>query len=98
MPVKTYSSGMSARLAFAISLAVDFECYVVDEITAVGDARFVERCREALLERRKRSALLMVSHQPETLRAYCDSGAVLHDGKLTYYEDLEEAIAVYHAL
>ncbi|MCK8784596.1 ABC transporter ATP-binding protein [Roseomonas sp. NAR14] len=98
LPVKTYSSGMMARLSFALSLAVDFDCYVVDEVIAVGDARFVERCRNALLERRQRSTLLMVSHQVETIRAYCDSGAVLHDGTLTVHEDLEEAIAHYHRL
>jgi capsular polysaccharide transport system ATP-binding protein len=97
LPVRTYSSGMIMRLGFALSLAVDFECYLVDEVIAVGDARFGERCRKALEERQERSALLLVSHQPETVRAFCTSAAVLNDGRLTRYDDLDEAIAVYQA-
>ena len=97
LPVRTYSSGMMMRLGFALSLAVDFECYLVDEVIAVGDTRFGERCRKALDDRRERSALLLVSHQPETVRAFCTSAAVLNDGRLTRYDDLDEAIAVYQA-
>jgi capsular polysaccharide transport system ATP-binding protein len=97
MPVRTYSSGMMTRLGFALSLAVDFDCYLVDEVVAVGDSRFGERCRAALHERRERSALLLVSHQPETVRAFCTKAAVLQDGRLTRYDDLDEAIAVYQA-
>jgi capsular polysaccharide transport system ATP-binding protein len=96
-PVRTYSAGMMTRLMFALSLAVDFECYLVDEVVAAGDSRFAERCRQALLERRDRSTVLMVSHQPETVRAFCTAGAVLKDGRLTRYEDLDEAIAAYQA-
>lgn len=98
MPVKTYSSGMQARLAFAISLAVNFDCYLIDEITAVGDARFRERCRIALEERRRQGTLVMISHDPSTLREHCDSGAVLADGKLTFYASIEDTISAYHAL
>jgi capsular polysaccharide transport system ATP-binding protein len=97
MPVRTYSSGMIARLGFALSLAVDFDCYLVDEAIAAGDARFGDRYRKALQERRARSTLLLVSHQPETVRALCTSAAVLQDGRLTRYDDLDEAIAAYHA-
>jgi capsular polysaccharide transport system ATP-binding protein len=95
-PVRTYSAGMMQRLGFALSLAVDFDCYLVDEAVAAGDSRFAERCRQALLERRDRSTLLLVSHQPETVRAFCTTGAVLKNGRLTRYEDLEQAIAAYH--
>ena len=95
MPVRTYSSGMIARLGFALSLAVDFDCYLVDEAIAAGDARFGDRYRKALQERRARSTLLLVSHQPETVRALCTSAAVLQDGRLTRYDDMDEAIAVY---
>jgi capsular polysaccharide transport system ATP-binding protein len=97
LPVRTYSSGMMMRLGFALSLAVDFDCYLVDEVIAVGDSRFGERCRQALAERHARSSLLLVSHQPETVRAFCSSAAVLHDGRLTRYDDLDEAIAIYRA-
>src|ERR1700744_3571300 len=96
-PVRTYSAGMSARLAFGISLAIDFDCYLVDEVTAAGDARFRERCNEALMYRRKTGTLVMVSHDPGTLRAYCSTGAVLRDGKLTFYGSVDEAISVHEA-
>jgi capsular polysaccharide transport system ATP-binding protein len=85
------------RLGFALSLAVDFECYLVDEVIAVGDTRFGERCRKALADRQARSTLLLVSHIPDTVRAFCTSAAVLNDGRLTRYDDLDEAIAVYQA-
>jgi capsular polysaccharide transport system ATP-binding protein len=97
-PVKTYSAGMEARLAFALSLAVDFDCYLVDEVVAAGDARFAARCREALLSRRGRSTLLMVSHQEATIRDFCTSAAILHEGKLSFHEDLDTAIATYRQL
>jgi capsular polysaccharide transport system ATP-binding protein len=98
MPVKTYSAGMTMRLAFALSLAVDFDCYLIDEVVAAGDARFTDRCREALLHRRGRSTLIMVSHQESTIRAFCTSAAILHEGKLTFHEDLDQAIAAYQQL
>ena len=97
MPVRTYSSGMITRLGFALSLAVDFDCYLVDEAIAAGDARFGDRYRKALEERRARSTLLLVSHQPQTVRSLCTSAAVLQDGRLTRYDDMDEAIAVYQA-
>jgi capsular polysaccharide transport system ATP-binding protein len=98
MPVKTYSSGMRARLAFAVSLAVEFECYIVDEITSVGDRSFRDRCRTALLERRQKGTLIMVSHDPGTLRDYCETGAILRNGKLTFYDDIDHAIEAYDDL
>ena len=98
MPVKTYSSGMMARLAFGLSLAIDFDCYVIDEITGVGDHRFAERCQAALMARRETGALVMISHDPNTLKVYCDRGAVLHAGKLTFFDTIEETYEAYHAL
>ncbi len=95
LPVKTYSSGMQARLAFAISLAVKFDCYLVDEVTAVGDVRFRERCRQALVERRQDGTLIMISHDLEVLREYCDSGALLQGGRLTWFDTIDDAITAY---
>lgn len=92
MPIRTYSAGMLARLAFATSLAVDFDCYLVDEITAAGDARFQERCHAALEARREKGTLIMVSHDPHTLRLYCDRGALLQDGVLTFFDTVDGAI------
>lgn len=98
MPVGSYSAGMRGRLGFAISLALEFDCYLIDEAVAAGDARFNARFREALAERVRRSALVMVSHSPSLIRAYCKTAAVLDGGVLTVHEDLDEAIATYHAL
>ena len=97
MPAKTYSAGMIMRLGFALSMAVDFDCYLVDEVVAAGDARFADRCRVALEERRGRSTILFVSHVPHLLRQFCTSGAVLQDGRLTRYDDLDQAIEAYGA-
>lgn len=94
-PVKTYSSGMSARLAFGMSMAVEFDFYLIDETIGVGDERFRARCRQAMKERRARSGLMLVSHGVGAIREYCDRGAILKDGKLTLYDDLDEAIATY---
>jgi capsular polysaccharide transport system ATP-binding protein len=92
MPVRTYSVGMAARLAFAVSLAVEFDCYLVDEITSAGDARFRQKCEDALMARKTKGALLMVSHDPHTLAAFCDIGAVLEDGKLELFPTIDAAI------
>ena len=94
-PVKTYSAGMQARLAFAISLAIRFDCYLVDEVTAAGDERFRERSHEELLSRRRDGTLMMVSHSPDTLRAYCTMGAVLANKTLSFYDTIDEALAVH---
>jgi capsular polysaccharide transport system ATP-binding protein len=94
-PVKTYSAGMQARLAFGISLAIDFDCYLVDEITAAGDQRFRARCHDALTRRRAAGTLIMVSHHFETLNAYCARGAVLQDGRLVFYDTVAEAWAAH---
>ncbi|WP_267389660.1 ABC transporter ATP-binding protein [Sphingomonas sp. GC_Shp_3] len=94
-PIYSYSAGMMARLAFGISLAVDFDCYLVDEVTAAGDDRFRQRCEEALHHRRSAGTLVMISHDPHTLRSYCERGAVLNKGELVFYESIEEAIEVH---
>lgn len=95
MPIKSYSSGMKARLAFGLSMAIDFECYLVDEITGVGDRRFQEKCRDAFKERSFKSSLIMVSHSMPTIKEHCDMGAVLSDGELKFYEDINQAIDTY---
>ena len=97
-PVQTYSSGMMARLSFALSMAIEFECYLVDEITAVGDARFQARCLEAFNERRKRADVVMVSHSMQTIRDYCDRGGVLVDGQIVMFANVDQAIETYNRL
>ncbi len=97
MPVETYSSGMMSRLAFAVSMAVEFDFYLIDEITAVGDERFAARCRDAFAERRSRSGLILASHALGTIRDYCEHALVLRDGDLTYFEDIDEGVAFYRS-
>jgi capsular polysaccharide transport system ATP-binding protein len=80
-PVYTYSSGMRAKLSFAISFAIEFDCYLIDEIIAVGDQRFRRKCREELFEKRQDRALLMVSHQVGTVEQACDIGILIKDGR-----------------
>jgi capsular polysaccharide transport system ATP-binding protein len=95
-PVSTYSAGMRGRLAFGISLAIDFDCYLIDEATSVGDQWFRDKCAEAFAERRRRSSgLLMVSHNPSSIQQYCDVGMVLHRGYLIPFADLDEAVHFY---
>ena len=92
-PVKTYSSGQKARLGFGLSMGIKFDTYLIDETTAVGDARFNRKSRAVFKERVKNASAIMVSHQMNTVRDFCDSGIVLTGGQLEYYEDLEQAIA-----
>lgn len=94
-PVKVYSSGMRARLAFAISLAVDFDCYLIDEVISVGDASFHRKCEIELFEKRAHKAMIIVSHELHNIKEYCNSAAVLNNGKLTVYENMDEALAIY---
>ena len=97
-PVRTYSTGMQARLAFGVSLTVDFECYLVDEVTGAGDVRFRSKSENALMERRERAALVMISHDPGTLQQYCTKGAVLYGGSLTFFDSISEACEVHYGL
>jgi capsular polysaccharide transport system ATP-binding protein len=96
-PVSTYSSGMRSRLAFGVSMAIDFDVYLVDEVTAVGDVTFQEKCRIALTERFAYADVIMISHSPETLKEYCNCGAVLHQGELAFYATVDAANAAYLA-
>lgn len=97
MPLKTYSSGMRARLAFSVSMAIEFDVYLVDEVTAVGDARFQSKCRKAFEDRSGRSSVIIVSHQLGTIREYCQHCAVIQDGRLVHFDSVEEARRVYEA-
>jgi capsular polysaccharide transport system ATP-binding protein len=98
VPIYTYSSGMGARLAFGMSMAIPFDCYLIDEITSVGDARFSKRCDEVFSQRRKHADIIMVSHSMETIRQWCSQGLVLLNGRAIVYEDVDDAIEVYRRL
>ncbi len=94
-PVKSYSSGMRARLAFAISMVVEFDCFLIDEIVAVGDSRFHEKCRIELFEKRKDRAMIIVSHDPGYVREHCQHAAVLAQGKMTAFDHVDDAFTFY---
>lgn len=97
-PVKNYSHGMSARLAFAISMAIEFDCYLIDEVLSVGDHRFNEKCNRDLFEKRKDRAMIIVSHSTDIILRHCDHAALLESGGLTRFERVEDAISAYEAL
>src|SRR6059058_1489499 len=90
-PVRTYSAGMRARLNFALSFAVDFDCYLIDEVIAVGDTRFQQRSHEELFEKRADRSLILSSHVPDVVRSYCSRALVLHRGRAKMFDDLELA-------
>jgi len=98
VPVKTYSSGMGARLAFGLSMAIEFEVYLIDETLAVGDARFQAKCRRMFDRRRANADLIVVSHSMETIKEFCDHAAVLVDGQLIMFQSVESAIETYNRL
>lgn len=94
-PVKTYSSGMRSRLAFAMSMAFHFDTYLVDELTAVGDAAFKRKSQKAFQDLAGRAGLVMVSHSESTLRNFCDSAIWLHGGHAHWFDTVDEALARY---
>jgi capsular polysaccharide transport system ATP-binding protein len=97
-PVKTYSAGMRARLNFACSIAIDFDCYLIDEIISVGDHRFQRRSHEELFEKRADRSLILASHVPNIVKDYCSRALVLHRGRGKMFDDLDLALDIYHDL
>ena len=97
-PFKTYSKGMKSRVTFGLSLAFEFDVYLIDEITAAGDARFRNRCKKALDELKNKSDFIMVNHNLYGLKDHCDKALILHDGEILQYEDLNEAISIHKKL
>lgn len=96
-PVKKYSSGMRSRLAFALSMAIEFDCFLIDEIVAVGDSRFHEKCRVELFEKRHDRAMILVSHDVGYMREHCESAAVLDRGELKIFDSVNAAQDFYAA-
>lgn len=98
VPMSTYSSGMMQRLAFGLSMAIEFECYLIDEVLAVGDARFQKRCHDEFTKRRARSDVIMISHSMPMLKDYCSRGIVLANGILHLFSNIDDAIELYKKL
>ena len=95
-PVKTYSAGMRARLAFAISMVVEFDCFLIDEVISVGDARFHEKCQRELFEKRHDRAMIMVSHEAHNIREHCTRACVINKGRLYEFPDIDTAYDYYN--
>lgn len=98
MPVRSYSSGMKSRLTFGASMGIHFDTYLVDEVTATGDAAFKRKSRAVFADRMKTSSAILVNHSMSQVRAFCDAGLVLENGQVQYFDDLEEAIEMHEAI
>lgn len=96
LPFRSYSSGMKSRLAFGVSIGIPFDTYLVDEVTSVGDALFRLKSRTVFRKRMRSAGSVVVSHSMAEIRILCTAGAVLEDGELTYFEDVEDAITQHH--
>jgi ABC-type polysaccharide/polyol phosphate transport system, ATPase component len=97
-PVKTYSSGMRARLAFALSLAIEFDCYLIDEIILVGDQNFNRKCHYELFEKRRDRTMILASHSPQIVRQLCNRAVIIHNGEASEYNDVNLAVEKYSNL
>lgn len=95
-PLRIYSSGMRARLAFALSMIIEFDCFLIDEVVAVGDARFHEKCHVELFEKRADRSLIIVSHDASYVREHCSKLCVLSEGRMSVFTDSDEAFEFYH--
>lgn len=95
MPIQTLSSGMRARLAFGLSLAMRFDFYLIDELVSVGDFWFRAKAAQEFDRIRSEAGLLLVSHSPATIKKFCDTGLVLRHGKLVIFDDLDAAVNYY---
>jgi len=96
-PVKTYSSGMRSRLAFGLSMAFDFDYYLIDEVMSVGDAQFKRKCAEVFQERLQKSKVVLVSHNMPEIQKLCDVVLLVRDGGIEIYDDVAEGIKAYHS-
>jgi capsular polysaccharide transport system ATP-binding protein len=97
-PVKYYSSGMRARLAFGLSLAIEFDCYLIDEVIAVGDGAFRAKCEEELFGRRAERGFIIASHDVDFLRRTCTRALIIENGRAKLFDDVSMAIDIYIAL
>lgn len=96
LPVRSYSSGMKARVSFGINMGLKFDTYLIDEVTSVGDAKFTEKSSELFLDRMKDSGAVFVSHGMGAIKRLCTAGAVLEKGQLHYFDDINDAIDMHN--
>ena len=98
MPLKSYSSGMRSKFSFAVSMAFDFDYYLIDELTSVGDKRFKQKCKETFDAKKDVANFLFVSHNLNELKRQCDIGIYIKDQKIHVHDNIDDAIAAYNAM
>lgn len=96
-PVDHYSSGMKTRLAFALSMAIEFDCFLIDEVLVVGDKRFHDRCHRELFQKRRDRSFILVSHDAPSIKRYCKRASVLHQGSLINFDSVDAAYEFYES-
>ena len=94
-PLSTYSNSMRARVTFAASIALEFDVYLVDEITAVGDVAFKRKCMEAFAIRRRGAKVIMASQATTTIGRICQHGTILDGGRLRLFGSMSDAITAF---
>lgn len=95
LPIRTYSSGMAAKLAFGLSMAINFDCYLIDETLSVGDERFQKKCEAVFHQRLQHSQIILVSHSASLIREYCDCGLLMTPEGITYHDDVDSFVKAY---
>lgn len=98
MPLRTYSSGMKSRLSFGIAMGIPFDTYLIDEVTGAGDKSFKERSKAVFKGRMANADAIMISHSMSEMRSFCDSGLILHKGRIEFFDDIEDAITRHESL
>jgi len=98
LPIKTYSSGMKARLAFGLSMAIDFDVYLIDEVTAVGDEDFKVKSKAVFQDKLGKSQIIMISHSPSTIQQYCDCGLLLEGDQIRFFDQIDDLLLAYKEL
>ncbi|HEY2051889.1 MAG TPA: ABC transporter ATP-binding protein [Caulobacteraceae bacterium] len=98
MPVRFYSSGMRARLAFGLSVAIEFDCYIIDEVIQVGDAAFQHKCKDELFNQRQERTFIIASHDMSFLREICERAIIVEGGRAKFFENLDVALDIYQTI
>jgi capsular polysaccharide transport system ATP-binding protein len=95
LPMRSYSSGMRSRVAFGLSMAFDFDYYLIDEVMAVGDPHFKTKSQAVMSERLTSSKVIMASHSMALIKKYCDVVVLVDKGNTVLYEEVDAGIAAY---
>jgi ABC-2 type transport system ATP-binding protein len=99
LKLKNYSSGMMVRLAFSVMVEADADIMLVDEVLAVGDAAFAQKCMDVFHAKREAGrTIVLVTHDMATVQGLCDRAMLIHDGEMQYLGDPEETALRYYRL